>query len=177
MKLNYKRTILVGFAFFLICAFWQAYDNTVPLILTNKFGMSQTWSGVIMALDNVLALFLLPLFALLLKWAYHKRRMNFMQHFVHAIHINSFFLLLVAVPAAILIYYAEAQENNDAILISFELFFALVFLYMLLSSHTVYREGWFKTLVKSLLVFGSFTFVALCIAFVLIIRLIYTYWE
>lgn len=122
-------------------------------------------------------MFLLPLFALLLKWAYHKRRMNFMQHFVHAIHINSFFLLLVAVPAAILIYYAEAQENNDAILISFELFFALVFLYMLLSSHTVYREGWFKTLVKSLLVFGSFTFVALCIAFVLIIRLIYTYWE
>ena len=62
MKLNYKRTILVGFAFFLICAFWQAYDNTVPLILTNKFGMSQTWSGVIMAMDNVLALFLLPLF-------------------------------------------------------------------------------------------------------------------
>ncbi len=62
MKLNYKRTILVGFAFFLICLFWQAYDNTIPLILTNKFGMSQTWSGVIMALDNILALFLLPLF-------------------------------------------------------------------------------------------------------------------
>jgi maltose/moltooligosaccharide transporter len=62
MKLNYKRTIYVGFAFFLICAFWQAYDNTIPLILTNKFGMSQTWSGVIMALDNVLALFMLPLF-------------------------------------------------------------------------------------------------------------------
>ena len=59
MKLNYKRTICVGFAFFLICAFWQAYDNTIPLILTNKFGMSQAWSGVIMALDNILALFLL----------------------------------------------------------------------------------------------------------------------
>ncbi len=62
MKLNYKRTICVGFAFFLICAFWQAYDNTIPLILTNKFGMKQTWSGFIMALDNILALFLLPLF-------------------------------------------------------------------------------------------------------------------
>lgn len=62
MKLNYKRTIFVGFAFFLICAFWQAYDNTIPLILTNKFGLSQTFSGVIMALDNVLALFMLPLF-------------------------------------------------------------------------------------------------------------------
>ncbi len=62
MKLNYKRTILVGFAFFLICAFWQAYDNTIPLILTNKFGMNQGWSGVIMALDNILALVMLPLF-------------------------------------------------------------------------------------------------------------------
>ena len=65
MKLNYKRTVCVGFAFFLICAFWQAYDNTIPMILTNKFGMSQTWSGLIMALDNVLALFMLPLFGAL----------------------------------------------------------------------------------------------------------------
>ena len=65
MKLNYKRTILVGFAFFLICAFWQAYDATIPVILTNKFGMSQTWSGVIMALDNILAVFMLPIFGAL----------------------------------------------------------------------------------------------------------------
>ena len=65
MKLNYKRTILVGFAFFLISAFWQAYDATIPVILTNKFGMSQAWSGVIMALDNVLAVFMLPLFGTL----------------------------------------------------------------------------------------------------------------
>lgn len=62
MKLNYKRVICVGFAFFLITAFWQAYDKTIPLILTYKFNMSQTLSGLIMALDNVLAVFLLPLF-------------------------------------------------------------------------------------------------------------------
>ena len=62
MKLNYKRTILVGFAFFLIRVFWQAYDATIPVILTNKFGMSQTASGIVMALDNILALFMLPLF-------------------------------------------------------------------------------------------------------------------
>lgn len=65
MKLNYKRVILVGFAFFLITAFWQAYDKTIPLILTYKFNMSQTLSGLIMALDNVLAVFLLPLFGAL----------------------------------------------------------------------------------------------------------------
>ena len=62
MKLNYKRTILVGFAFFLICTFWQAYDTIIPKILTDKFGMSQANSGIIMALDNILALFMLPLF-------------------------------------------------------------------------------------------------------------------
>ena len=62
MKLNYRRTICVGFAFFLICAFWQAYDNSVPILLINKYGMSQTVSGFIMAIDNILALFMLPLF-------------------------------------------------------------------------------------------------------------------
>ena len=62
MKLNYKRTVLVGFAFFLICAFWQIYDVTIAMTLTSKFGLSQTISGIVMALDNILALFLLPLF-------------------------------------------------------------------------------------------------------------------
>lgn len=62
MKLNTKRTIFVGFAFFLICAFWQIYDVTIAMTLTSKFGLSQTASGVVMALDNILALFMLPLF-------------------------------------------------------------------------------------------------------------------
>ena len=62
MKLNYKRTFLVGLAFLSISAFWQLYDNLVPLILTSTFGMGETLRGVIMAADNVLALFLLPLF-------------------------------------------------------------------------------------------------------------------
>lgn len=62
MKLNYKNTILVGLAFLTINAFWQLYDNIVPLILTNTFHLNETVSGVIMAADNVLALFLLPLF-------------------------------------------------------------------------------------------------------------------
>ncbi len=62
MKLNYKRVIFVGFAFFLISAFWQAYDTIVPKILTDKFGLPQAWSGAIMALDNIFALVLLPVF-------------------------------------------------------------------------------------------------------------------
>ena len=62
MKLNTKRTVLVGFAFLAISAFWQMYDNLVPKILTETFGIGESISGVIMASDNVLALFLLPLF-------------------------------------------------------------------------------------------------------------------
>ena len=62
MKLNNKRTILVGLAFLSICAFWQMYDNIVPLILTRTFHMNETISGLIMAADNILALFLLPFF-------------------------------------------------------------------------------------------------------------------
>ena len=62
MKLNYKRTILVGLAFLSISAFWQMYDGVVPLILANNFQLDEGWTGAIMAADNVLALFLLPLF-------------------------------------------------------------------------------------------------------------------
>lgn len=62
MKLNYKQTILIGLAFLSISAFWQMYDNIIPLILKNSFDLGETVTGVIMAADNVLALFLLPLF-------------------------------------------------------------------------------------------------------------------
>ena len=62
MKLNYKRVVLVGMAFFLISAFWQAYDSIIPLILTNHFGLPQSASGAVMSIDNVLAVFLLPIF-------------------------------------------------------------------------------------------------------------------
>ena len=62
MKLNYKNTLLVGLAFMSIIAFWQLYDNVVPLLLTRTFHLDESLTGVIMAADNVLALFLLPLF-------------------------------------------------------------------------------------------------------------------
>ena len=65
MKLNYKRTLLVGLAFLSISAFWQLYDFTIPLILRNQFQISDTAAGVVMSLDNIVALFLLPVFGTL----------------------------------------------------------------------------------------------------------------
>lgn len=61
MKLNYKRTFFVGLAFLSISAFWQMYDNIIPLILQNTFHLNESIIGAIMAIDNVLAVFLLPI--------------------------------------------------------------------------------------------------------------------
>ena len=46
-KLNIRRTVLIGTAFLSICAFWQMYNNVIPLILTNTFHMNETISGII----------------------------------------------------------------------------------------------------------------------------------
>lgn len=62
MKLNYKRTVLIGFAFMGILCFWQFYDQVIPYLLENKFGLSTLAANSVMAVDNVLAIFMLPLF-------------------------------------------------------------------------------------------------------------------
>lgn len=65
MKLNYKRTIIIGFAFMSILAFWQFYDQVIPFILENRFGYNTATTNTIMSIDNILALFMLPLFGML----------------------------------------------------------------------------------------------------------------
>ena len=65
MRLNYKRTFFVGLAFMAIQAFWQLYNYVIPLILEHTFHLSADIIGYVMAADNVLALFLLPLFGAL----------------------------------------------------------------------------------------------------------------
>ena len=65
MKLNVKRTLLVGLAFLSISAFWQLYDFVVPLVLKNTYQLGDTLSGTVMAMDNIVALVLLPLFGAL----------------------------------------------------------------------------------------------------------------
>lgn len=65
MKLNTKKIFFVGLAFLIICLFWQVYDSIIAKMLINTFGLNQTWSGIVMALDNILALVLLPVFGTL----------------------------------------------------------------------------------------------------------------
>lgn len=109
MKLNYKRTIFTGLAFMSICAFWQMYDNVVPLILKNSFNLNETITGVIMAIDNILALFLLPYFGTLsdrTKSKFGKR--------------TPFIILgtTIAVVAMTLLPYADNKRNFPLFLVA-----------------------------------------------------------
>jgi maltose/moltooligosaccharide transporter len=72
MKLDYKKTFYVGLAFFIITIFWQTYDSIITKILIDKFGLNQFWSGAVMALDNIFALFMLPLFGAISDKTNHK---------------------------------------------------------------------------------------------------------
>ena len=75
LKLNYKRTAIIGFAFFGILLLWQVYDSWCPTFLTELFKTAfphiqnaeevQYLVGIIMALDNLAALIMLPIFGAL----------------------------------------------------------------------------------------------------------------
>lgn len=81
LKLNYKRTFYMGFAFFAILMLWQMYNYYCPLFLESMLGDSKAYViGLIMAADNIFAIFMLPLFGSLsdkthTKWG---RRMPYM---------------------------------------------------------------------------------------------------
>ena len=94
MKLDNKKTITVGFAFLAISAFWQVYDNIIPLILKYFFEIGDTLSGAIMALDNISALIMLPLFGAWSDKVNHKRGKRTPFIFVGTVMAVVFMLLL-----------------------------------------------------------------------------------
>ncbi|MBR4169467.1 MAG: MFS transporter [Lachnospiraceae bacterium] len=124
MKLNKTRTFLVGLAFMSICMFWQMYDSVIPLILKNTFHINDTISGAIMALDNVIALFLLPLLGALSDKCSTKigRRMPFIIGGTAAS-----VLLMTFIPIMDNLY---AKEPKQILLICFILFLGLLLIAM-----------------------------------------------
>lgn len=123
MKLNYKRTLLIGFAFMSILSFWQFYDNEVPKILTYHFGLGETFTGVIMAFDNILALFLLPMFGTLSDKADTRigKRMPF---------------ILVGTALSVIFFNSMIYVAH----VSYNLQLFIFFLLMLLVSMGIYRS-------------------------------------
>lgn len=125
LKLNYPRTIKVGFAFAIISLFWAAYDFVIPLLLENAYGLSNTLRGVVMGLDNLLSLFLLPIFGKISD----KARGNFANKFgkrtpfiIVGTIIAATLMIFVPVSAKTQMvkaeetrnaYYLEISENSD----------------------------------------------------------------
>ena len=64
-KLDYKAVALASLPFMGMISFWQVFDGIVPKMLTGTFGLDNTVTGAVMAIDNVFGLFLLPLFGIL----------------------------------------------------------------------------------------------------------------
>ena len=116
LKLDYPQTFKVGFAFAIIMLFWTAYDFVVPLLLEHAYGLPSWARGLIMGLDNLLSLFMLPLFGklsdnakgkLVKKWG---RRTPFI-----VIGTVCAVVLMVFVPVATLKQQAKAQDLTTQI--------------------------------------------------------------
>ena len=129
-------------------------------------------------------MFLLPLFAAMLKLFYARKQMPYMWHFVHAIHLNTVFLILLSIPLVPLFAYgiddllSTRQTLNTAQLNSLRItlvgFPVAMFLYMLVSFRTVYRQGWGKTTMKAVLFYVLFSTIASLLAAALLLWLLAT---
>ncbi len=124
MKLNNKRTILIGLAFMSILAFWQFYDQVIPYILENIFHLDTLAANSIMAIDNVLAIFMLPLFGAISDRTHTKlgKRtpyilygtiaavilMVFLALFEHTVNFPAFFVCLLLLLITMSIYRTPA---------------------------------------------------------------------
>ena len=125
-KLNYKRTFLIGLAFLSICSFWQMYDNIIPLILQNTYHLGETMTGAVMALDNVLAIFLLPVFGMLSDKVHTKlgRRMPFIV--AGTILAVIFMMLLPMIDTAEKARWSTGESFSNQVIFLAVLFFTLV---------------------------------------------------
>lgn len=125
-KLNYKRTFLIGLAFLSICSFWQMYDNIIPLILQNTYHLGETMTGAVMALDNVLAIFLLPVFGMLSDKVHTKlgRRMPFIV--AGTILAVIFMMLLPMIDNAEKARWNTGESFSNQVIFLAVLFFTLV---------------------------------------------------
>lgn len=145
----------------------DTYDWMTRLDQTDQLHQQATASFVLGQLSKwtpLFLMFLLPVQALLFKLFYRSRR--YMEHFAHSTHLSSLLLVLLAAPAAILLWHFNAERYADVVTNTVE--DAVIFLtplvllaYQLVSMHTVYREGWGKTTAKCLLTFFLFNLLAL----------------
>lgn len=137
--------------------------------LNQFFGDLSKWTPLYM-------MFLLPLFAWLLQGMFRKSKLPYMWHFVHAIHLNTVFLILIPIPLVPVLTsdtFMESLKGNMP-MYTLLIFVAGMFVYTYISLHTVYRRGWIRTFVKTIVFLAVFTFISLAIAAALLVFLLST---
>lgn len=137
--------------------------------LNQFFGDLSKWTPLYM-------MFLLPLFAWLLQGMFRKSKLPYMWHFVHAIHLNTVFLILIPIPLIPVLTsdtFMESFKGNMP-MYTLLIFVAGMFVYTYISLHTVYRRGWIRTFIKTTVFLAIFTFISLAIAAALLVFLLST---
>ena len=131
-RLNYKRTFLIGFAFFGILLLWQVYDSWCPTFLTDLFTKAiyhgeeghqedvQYLVGVMMALDNLAALIMLPIFGHLSDKTHTKigKRMPYI--------LVGTFVCVIAFPFIPVFFYLNNLAGTIAMM-AIVVFFAMMY--------------------------------------------------
>lgn len=114
LKLDYPQTFKVGFAFAIIMLFWTAYDFVVPLLLEQAFGLPSWARGLIMGLDNLLSLFMLPVFGKLSDNAHGKLAKKFGRRtpFI-VVGTLCAVILMIFVPVSTLNQQKTAEERLE----------------------------------------------------------------
>ncbi|MEM9830819.1 MAG: DUF3667 domain-containing protein [Bacteroidota bacterium] len=104
------------------------------------------FAGFILQNMPIMMFLLIPLFALLLKLLYIRRKQwLYVQHLVHALHLHAFFLFLLSV--IILLYLVFNISGPVSEWINFIVSLTLV-VYAFFSFRKVYQQGWLKTIIK-----------------------------
>lgn len=117
------------------------------------FKNDEGFKGFVLGNLPLMMFILIPLFAGVLKLIYVRRKHLYIKHIVHALHIHSFAYLIYGL--GLLIGFKLIGENTfpngDYEAVRAVIFFALFVLtstYAYISFLKVYKQGWFKSLVK-----------------------------
>ena len=119
----------------------------------------------------LMMMFILPIFAFMLKLFYMRRNQYYITHLIHALHLHSFAYVIYGFAFVAAMYWLPEGAGIWAILISF----FLVSTHSYLSFLRVYRQGWFKTLVKYNVIGFLYTWLLLLAVFTEIFFSVLTY--
>jgi hypothetical protein len=120
----------------------------------------------------IMMLFTLPIFALLLKLLYLRRNQYYITHLVHALHIHSFAYLVYGLIFVAAMYWLPSGSAGSL---------AIGFGVLVVTGHSyfsflnVYQQGWFKSLIKFLVVGAAYFCVLLAAILIEMLFSVYTY--